>query len=173
MNWSNIVIGVILLIASGFYYYSTMEFPPPSKTENLGSAFFPALLAAVLAFLSLLLILDSLLARRASGKGKGGAVIEGAERLEEDSFSAEDISYKFLLGTIVLSFLYVGLISILGFLISTPLFLILLIRLLGYEKWANNLAASIGLTAVLYLLFAVALGVTLPAGIFSGSMTGG
>jgi hypothetical protein len=93
-------------------------------------------------------------------------VIQGAERLEEDSFSAEDVSYKFLFGTIGLSFLYVGLLSVLGFLISTPLFLIILIRLLGYEKWVNNLAASIGLTVALYLLFATALGVSLPAGIF-------
>jgi len=166
MNWSNIVIGIILLAGSAFYYYSTLDFPPPSKTENLGPAFFPALLAGVLAFLSLLLILNNLLARRASGKQKGGAVIEGAERLEEDAFSAEDISYKFLLGTIALSFVYVWLISVLGFVISTVLFLIVLIRLLGYEKWVNNVAASVGLTAALYLLFAVALGVTLPAGIF-------
>ena len=166
MNWSNIIIGIILLISSAFYYYSTTGFPPPSKTENLGPAFFPTLLAAVLAFLALLLILNSFLVRGASGKEEDGAVIQGAERLEEDSFGVEQISYKFLLGTVGLSFLYVGLISILGFLISTPLFLILLIRLLGYEKWVNNLAASVGLTAALYLLFAVALSVSLPAGIF-------
>lgn len=166
MNWSNIIIGIILLIFSAFYYFSTMGFPPPSKTENLGPAFFPTLLAAALAFLALLLILNSLFFRGASGKEEDGAVIQGAERLEEDSFGAEQISYTFLFGTICLSFLYVGLLSVLGFLISTPLFLIILIRLLGYEKWVNNLAASIGLTATLYLLFATALGVSLPAGIF-------
>jgi len=166
MRWSNIIIGIILLISSAFYYLSTMEFPPPSKTENLGPAFFPTLLAAVLAFLALLLILNTFLARGASGKKGDGAVIQGAERLEEDSFSAEDISYKFLFGTIGLSFLYVALISILGFLISTVLFLVTLIRLLEYKDWKNNVAASVGLTATLYLLFAVALGVTLPAGIF-------
>ena len=166
MNWTNIIIGIILLIASAFYYFSTMDFPPPTKTENLGPAFFPTLLAVALALLSLLLVIAGLFPGGASRKGGDAAVIKGAERLEEDSFGAENISYKFLLGTIGLSFLYVGLISILGFLISTPLFLILLIRLLGYEKWVNNLAASICLTAALYLLFAVALGVTLPAGIF-------
>ena len=166
MNWSNIIIGIILLITSAFYYFSTMGFPPPSKTETLGSAFFPTLLAAALAFLALLLILNNLLARGASGKEEDGAVIQGAERLEEDVFGAGQISYTFLFGTIILSFLYVGLLSVLGYLISTPLFLIILIRLLGYEKWANNVAASIGLTATLYLLFAVALGVSLPAGIF-------
>jgi putative tricarboxylic transport membrane protein len=166
MNWSNIIIGIVLLIASAFYYHSTAEFPPPTKTENLGPAFFPTLLAAALALLALLMILNSLRARGAADKEKDGAVIQGAERLEEDSFSADDISYTFLLGTIGLSFLYVGLLSILGYLISTPLFLIILIRLLGYEKWMNNLAASVGLTAALYLLFATALGVSLPAGIF-------
>lgn len=166
MNWTNIIIGIILLAASVFYYYSTMDFPPPTKTENLGPAFFPTLLAAALALLSLLLVLAGLFPRGASRKDKDAAVIKGAERLEEDSFGAEQISYKFLFGTIGLSFLYVGLLSILGYLVSTPLFLIILIRLLGYEKWANNVAASIGLTATLYLLFSTALGVSLPAGVF-------
>jgi putative tricarboxylic transport membrane protein len=166
MRWSNIIIGIILLIASAFYYSSTTGFPPPSKTENLGPAFFPTLLAAALAFLSLLLIVNSFLFRDASEKEGGGAVIQGADRLEEDSFGAEEISYRFLFGTIGLSFLYVGLLSLLGYLISTPLFLIILIRLLEYKKWKNTVAASIGLTAALYLLFATALGVSLPAGIF-------
>lgn len=166
MNWSNVVIGIILLIVSAFYYLSTTGFPPPTKTDNLGPTFFPLLLATILAVLALLLILDSLVSRGASRNEEGGAVIKGAERLEEDSFGAEQISYKFLFGTIGLSILYVGLISVLGFLISTTLFLITLIRFLGYEKWVNNVAASVGLTAALYLLFVTALGVNLPQGIF-------
>lgn len=166
MNWSNIIIGVLLILFSAFYYFSTGEFPPPSKTENLGPAFFPTLLAVTLALLSLLLILGSFRFRGRSAKEKGGAVIEGAERLEEDAFSADDVSNRYLYGTIVMSFLYVGVLTTLGFLLSTSLFLVILIRLLGYDKWVNTLAASAGLTAALYLLFAVALSVSLPAGIF-------
>ncbi len=166
MNWSNIVIGIILFIVSVFYYLSTSDFPPPTKADNLGPTFFPVLLGAMLAVLALLLILNSLLSRRSAGSEQDGAVIQGAERLEEDSFSGENISYKFLFGTIGLSILYVGLLSILGFLISTPLFLINLIRFLGYERWVNNVVASVGLTATLYLLFVTALGVNLPQGIF-------
>lgn len=120
----------------------------------------------MLTVFALLLILDSLLSKRSSGNEKDGAVIKGAERLEEDSFMGENISKKLLLGTIGLSVLYVALLSILGFLISTPLFLIILIRFLGYEKWVNNVAASVGLTATLYLLFVTVLGVNLPQGIF-------
>jgi hypothetical protein len=164
MNWSNIVIGIILLIVSAFYYLSTSDFPPPTKADNLGPSFFPTLLTVTLAVLSLLLILGSLLSRRSGNED--GAVIKGAERLEEDSFSGENISYKLLLGTIGLSILYVGLLSVLGFLVCTPLFLIILIRFLGYERWVNNVAASVGLTATLYLLFVIALGVNLPQGIF-------
>ncbi len=166
MNWSNIIIGIILLVSSTFYYFSAAEFPPPTKTENLGPAFFPTLLAATLAFLALLLILSSFLSRSSSEKEQNEAAVDGAERLEEDSFSAENISPTFLFGTICLSFLYVGLLPVLGYLISTPLFLIILIRLLGYEKWINTISASIGLSATLYILFAVILGVNLPAGIF-------
>lgn len=166
MSWSNVVIGIILLIVSAFYYLSTGDFPSPTKADNLGPTFFPTLLAAILAGLALLLILDSILTRRTSGDERDGAVIEGAERLEEDSFSGENISYKFLFGTMGMSVLYVGLLSVLGFLICTPLFLIILIRLLGYERWVNNVAASVGLTATLYLLFVTALGVNLPQGIF-------
>lgn len=166
MNWTNIIIGIILLIASAFYYYSTLDFPPPTKTENLGPAFFPTLLAAALAFLALLLVIAGLFPRGASRKDKGAAALDGAERLEEDAFGAEVIARKPLFAAVGLSFLYVGLISVLGYLVSTPLFLIALIRLLGYEKWVNNVIASVGLTAALYLLFVVALGVHLPEGIF-------
>lgn len=165
MNWTNIIIGIILLAASVFYYYSTMDFPPPTKTENLGPAFFPTLLATALAFLSLLLVIAGLFPRGAR-KNKGAAALEGAERLEEDSFGADAISFKPLFAAVGLSFIYVGLLSVLGYLVSTPLFLIALIRLLGYEKWVNNVIASAGLTAALYLLFVVALGVHLPEGIF-------
>lgn len=166
MNWSNIIIGIILLAASVFYYYSTMDFPPPTKTENLGPAFFPTLLAVVLAILSLLLVIAGLFPRGASRKDKDAAALEGAERLEEDAFGADAISFQPLFAAVGLSFLYVGLISVLGYLVSTPLFLIALIRLLGYEKWVNNVIASAGLTIALYLLFVVALGVHLPEGIF-------
>jgi putative tricarboxylic transport membrane protein len=163
---TNIVIGLILLGVSGFYYFSTKDLPPPTKTENLGSAFFPTLLAGLLAILALLLIVNSLFSRRASDQGEEKAAIAGAERLEEDSFFGEGISYKFLLGTAALCTLYVILLPIIGYLISTPLFLISLIRLMRKGKWVANVTISILLTASLYLLFARALGVSLPPGIF-------
>jgi hypothetical protein len=166
MNWSNIVIGIILLIFAALYYLSTLGFPPPSKMDNLGSAFFPELLTGALVLLSVLLILTSVFRGRGSEDDGDAAVIKGAERLEEDSFVAENISWKSLFAAVGLPFIYVGMIPILGYLICTPLFLIALIRLLGYEKWVNNVAASVGLTAALYLLFVTALGVRLPEGIF-------
>ncbi|MDI7258510.1 MAG: tripartite tricarboxylate transporter TctB family protein [Thermodesulfobacteriota bacterium] len=166
MKKSNIIIGIILLALSAFYYYSTRELPPPTKTENLGSAFFPILLAIVLAFLSLMLIINTFLFRSASDHEEEKAAIDGGERLEEDSFSAERISYKFLIGTMGMSTLYIILLPIIGYLIVTPFFLFGLIRFLGMERWLNNIAVSIGLTAVLYLLFARMLGVPLPGGIF-------
>jgi putative tricarboxylic transport membrane protein len=162
---ANIIIGLILLGVSGFYYFSTKGLPPPTKTENLGAAFFPTLLASLLAILALLLIVNSLSFRRASDQEEEKSAVAGGERLEEDSFSAEGISYKFLFGTAVLCVLYAILLPVIGYLISTPLFLISLIRLLRKGKWVLNVTISILLTASLYLLFARALSVSLPPGI--------
>lgn len=165
MRKSNIVIGIILLFLSAFYYLSTRGFPSPTVTENLGAGFFPKLLSILLAFFALILILTSLFYRSEAGQEERAA-ISGGERLEEDSYSAEGISYKFLLGTIVFSILYVIFLPIIGYLIITPVYIIAIIRFLGKKKWFHNITVSILLTAALYLLFAMMLGVALPPGIF-------
>jgi len=166
MKKSNIIIGILLLALSIFYYLSTRGLPPPSKTENLGSAFFPHLLAIVLALLSLMLIFNAFLFRSPSDQEEEKSAIAGGERLEEDSFTAEGISYKFLLGTIGASILYVILLPVIGYVIVTPIFLIGMIRLLGKKQWLHNIAISILLTVSLYLLFGKMLGVALPPGLF-------
>lgn len=166
MKKSNIVIGIILLALSAFYYLSTRGFPPPTVTENLGAGFFPKLLSMLLAFLAIMLILGSLFSQSTSGQEGEKATISGGERLEEDSFATEGISYKFLLGTIGVSILYVILLPVIGYVIVTPLFLIAMIRLLGKKKWLHNIAISILLTVSLYLLFGKMLGVVLPPGLF-------
>lgn len=164
MKKSNLVIGSMLLILSAIYYFSTRGLPAPSKMDNLGSAFFPVLLAASLAVLSLILIAGSLFSKPApSGGNEHAAAIEGAERLAEDAFGAEQISYKTLFPTMVLPFLYVLLLPVFGYLVVTPFFLLALTRILG-EQWKTNVFASAGLTAALYILFAVLLGVRLPGG---------
>ena len=162
MKKSNIIIGVFLVALSIFYYLSTRGFPPPPVTENLGADFFPKFLAVILALLAMMLILGSLFFQRTSSQEEKKAAISGGERLEEDSFAVEGISYKFLLGSIGLSFLYAILLPFVGYLTTTSLFIFCMIRLLGTKQWLRNIAVSIILTVVLYLLFARILGVPLP-----------
>ncbi|MEW6672288.1 MAG: tripartite tricarboxylate transporter TctB family protein [Thermodesulfobacteriota bacterium] len=164
MKKSDGIIGVILLGVAFFYYYSTRDLPPPSVTEKLGASFFPILLTITLAVLSILLLISSLRARNSSD---GKAAIAGGDRLEEDAFAAGEISYPFLFGTMGLSVLYVALLNAIGYIVSTPLFILAMVRLLGLKQWSKGIAISIVLTAVLYLLFGKALGVPLPAGVFT------
>ncbi|MEW6672279.1 MAG: tripartite tricarboxylate transporter TctB family protein [Thermodesulfobacteriota bacterium] len=163
MKKSDAVIGFILLALALFYYLSTRDLPPPSVTEKLGASFFPILLTITLAVLSVLLLAGSFFSRDSSDEK---AAVAGGERLEEDAFSSEAISYPTLLGTMGLSILYVALLNVTGYLATTPVFIIALVRLLGMRQWIKNIALSIILTAALYLLFGKALGVPLPAGIF-------
>lgn len=163
MKKSDAVIGVLLLALAVFYYLSTRDLPPPSVTEKLGAGFFPILLTITLVVLSILLLGSSFFSRK---NQDGKAAIAGGERLEEDAFTAEEISYPILLSTMGLSILYVALLNFSGYLLTTPLFIIALVRILGMKQWVNIIALAAVLTAALYLLFGWALGVPLPAGIF-------
>lgn len=167
MKTSNIIIGIILLALSCFYHLSTRGFPPPTVTENLGASFYPNLLIIVLIFLSLLLIIGSLFSRSPSEQKEQKASIAGGERLEEDSFAAGAISYKFLLGTIGLSTLYAVLLPFIGYITTTLLFILGMVKLLGGKQWFRNIAVSVILTAMLYFLFGRILGVPLPVDIFT------
>jgi len=162
MNMTDIIIAVILIIIAFFYHYATRNFPPPSAIENLGAAFFPNLLALILVILSILLIIESILLERAK---KAKTVIDSGERLEEDSFAVETLSYPHLIGTIVLTGLYIILLPPVGYLIVTPIFLIVLIWFLGTVRWLTNILCSVLLTIILYILFHTMLGVALPSGL--------
>jgi hypothetical protein len=57
---------------------------------------------------------------------------------------------------------YTWLFSRLGFEIPTVLLLLLWLRVFGRDGWRLTISVAVGATAVIYLLFIVALGVSLP-----------
>lgn len=53
-----------------------------------------------------------------------------------------------------------------GYLITTPVFLIVIMALMGYRRWVLTPGIALLLTAILWLLFVEALQVPLPVGTF-------
>jgi len=68
-------------------------------------------------------------------------------------------------GSIVLVIAYMSLISIVGYLLLTPIFLFAFISLLGNRNWVMIILVSILLTSLVYFFFWMLLYIPLPEGI--------
>ena len=119
-------------------------------------AFYPRLLGWFILVASLFIFLESFLKSDKSAD----KVSHHVRIFKNGSF------VKRLAGSILLVTIYLALLSIVGYLLLTPIFLFSFIIFLGdKEKWIIALMVSILLTGVVYLLFWILLYIPLPEGI--------
>lgn len=144
MKKANKIIAVILIIISGFFFFFSMKFPE-SVGNEVGHAFFPKLLSVTLILLSIILFVAK----------------------EEDESAIFEFSNNqkmiFIIGAISLV-IYVVAINILGFVISSAIYSIVWIYLMGnrdIKKFVVPLLFSI----VISIVFEKMLGVVIPHGI--------
>ncbi len=145
MRRADLVVGVGLLAFAGFYFQQSFSILRGFASDRLGPAFFPRLLALVLAAMALALIVRAL-----SGRS--------------DRSPLPAVRMTLLFWTLGLLAAYALLMPKVGFLVATPLLLGAVIWLLGLRQWATLAASAVGLTLVLYTVFGRALHVLLPMG---------
>jgi putative tricarboxylic transport membrane protein len=152
---ADLLTGIVMLGLSGAIFYVTRGYPHGTIEQGMGPAFLPNLLAVSLAILSVLLILKTLI----HGKDRKDDA-EGskpfAERLKEIRNPA---------AICLLVFIYIELLDNLGYVISTALFLLAVLKLFR-ASWPMALAIGLGLTALVFFVFDVGLHVPLPPGSF-------
>jgi putative tricarboxylic transport membrane protein len=145
---SNIAVAAILL-ALAVYIFLAASALPFGTARVPQTAFFPKLLAALLAILSLVLLAQALAGTKApfdSNKiGTAGWIRIGAT-----------------LGTLA-GFAFV--LERLGFLLTTFLLMICLLRAIEAQSWGKVIAVALATSLITYGLFARLLGVPLPAGV--------
>lgn len=90
-------------------------------------------------------------------------VPETSEQKEKRTLKKEDLIL--LLITLGALIIYVFFLEILGFVISTLVFLTVTMRLYGYMNWLRNVLVSVIFTLVLYFAFNYLLKIYLPQGI--------
>ncbi len=134
------------MIALGLYVILTARTFPEGTGGVLGPGFFPILLGILLIGLSALQLFNT-----------------RKEKAVATAFLTE--STKRVLFACLIIIGYMAGIAILGFLISTPLFLFGIMWFFSVRKWSTLLISSIATTAVLYFVFLKFLSVSLPAGI--------
>ena len=160
------VIAIILLAVCGVFFWASFDIRQPDYGVLMPSTW-PRVVLGVLAFLSVLYLIQSLSA--------------GAEAIEDDKYDAEHTQKPGLLGWVehwrnplwcfLLFFLYLLSLPVLGMLIGGVTFVYVLMGVLG--GWDGNkpilhAAFAIGTIGAMWSLFTFGLGVLLPPGMILG-----
>lgn len=139
------IIGVLLLLLAGAYYWATYDIAVGLASDVLGPTFFPRLLAILL------------------GVASAGLVVRTWWTKASDLPPAGDRPDR-LIGALVLTVAYLLLLPQAGYLLLTPLYLAAFALLLGYRALLPLVGTALGITVTLYVVFGRFLRVRLPAG---------
>ena len=144
----NAAVAVTLLAIAG-YFFAAAGALPFGTARVPQSAFFPKIIAALLAILSSILLVQTL---------RGGG-----ERVASEKISVEGLA-RIALAMFGMA-LYAMALERLGFLLSTFLLTGFLLRVMEPRSWSKLLTLALATALGSYAIFARALGMPLPPGI--------
>lgn len=184
-KYQDTIIAVLLVGFAGFFAYETSKISEEAFRRASGIVYYPLLLSVSLAVASLLLLVKSLMRPRGAGEAEGedevplrdedelgikpgsGNEAEPEKESEADTergAAAHTLTGRVLpvlLGVAILA-VYILALAFLGFIVSTPVMLVALLLAYGVRNWKVIASLSIGVTAVIYLVFYYMLGIQLP-----------
>lgn len=149
---SNQGIGFILSLAliAFVIYFLLSPWVYRKLADGFYLGFFPILSVVLLLLLSLILTFDS-----------------HRKETPADLMTLSFKSFLFVLLILALCWFYFWVMMKIGFLIITPIFLLLAIYALGLKSWWKCITGGVVMTAIVYIIFSL-LGLKLPPGILSG-----
>jgi putative tricarboxylic transport membrane protein len=146
MKKGEIWISLITIFSCLLFLWMLKDFPPALTEQDVGPALFPMII------LSILLILS---------------VTQLVITLRGISLPIKLIDHRLQVFACILLFLYIYLIPVLGYVLITPLFLIILTRLLNVRNWFVNISYSLVISGLIWCFFEKVSNVPLPGGILS------
>ncbi len=145
----NILVGVIVAVLWLGFGLESRQFVSSGFSDRLGPAYFPTLLAVAGFALSLLVILKAAHSSRLAGRQVEAAAERGP-------------NYRRALAMLCVPFAWPLVVPYVGFLIATPILMVVLLVLLGIKS-PRQLGTVAGvLTAILWVVFGVLFGVEFP-----------
>ncbi len=128
-------------------FFLIKDFPSAGITAGMGPRLMPGLYSAVLAVLSLLLIVIGIFKIRKNTD------------IEKEKITFKQIEMPLFLVVIIL--IYLILLKRIGFLITTPLIIFIVMKIMAAKNKISFIIAF-SMTVVIYLIFAIGLNVPLP-----------
>ena len=145
---SNIAVAAILLALAGYIFLAARALPIGTLRVPQ-TAFFPKTLALLLAVLALVLLAQTLF---------GNETLRGSEKI--------DTAGWFRIGATLATMAGFALaLEPLGYLVTTFLLMVLLLRAIEAQSWRKVIAVALATSLISYAIFAWLLGVPLPAGV--------
>ena len=146
------VIFVATLILAAVYFYATSQIPSLEIGDPLGPKAFPRLLGIGLLITAGILLMEILRARKTPPAADPNAVEE------------EPPHWPLLAGVVAWTGAYFAVFTMLGFMISTSIFLLGMTAWFNRGRWKMNVLTSVLFSVGSYFMFTKLLGVTLAQG---------
>lgn len=143
---TNLIGGLVAIVFGAGVYYRTLSFPPSPRPVEPGAGFFPQILAGLFGILGLSLIIQ--------GIGK-----RGEASINVDIRDPRVRKKVFVSG---LTILYIFSLPYVGFIISTFLFLVALMKYLGTKGYVKVIAIAAGCSFLFFYVFKTFLLIDLP-----------
>jgi putative tricarboxylic transport membrane protein len=145
---SNITVAAILLALAGYIFVAASALPL-GTVRVPQTAFFPKILALLLGVLSLVLLAQTLAGRE---------TVRGSQRIDSAGWFRIGATLATMGG-------FALILEPLGYLVTTFLSMVLLLRAIEAQRWRKVIAVALATSLISYAIFAWLLGVPLPAGV--------
>ena len=145
---SNIAVAAVLLALAGYMFLATSALPfgTPRMPQT---AFFPRILALLLAVLTFLLLAQTF---------AGHVDTRGAEKIDAAGWFRIGATLATMVG-------FALVLEPLGYLTATFLLMVMLLRAIEAQSWRKVIGIALATSLISYAIFAWLLGVPLPAGV--------
>ena len=144
---ANIIVSVVIIISSIFFFMETLSYPTKVGWEKMGAGFWPGLILIGMMIVAVVLIIQSILERKKGAATPTASVKSG---------------FFIVVGGLVV---YQLLIPILGFFPASFIAMVGFIFILGEKNKLLVFCSSIGLVGAIYLVFVKIMITPLPRGV--------
>ena len=146
---ADIVAAICLLLVSFLVFWISKDFP--SSKTGIGVSTFPKLLAGLLIIFSIVIIIQ--------------AIKNSSFSKKEPTFKEFKKGHKLIVAVIIILIIYIQMLEVLGFILSSFLLLIILMFIFGERRKIILLVVPLLFSVILYLVFSKMAMVFLPEGI--------
>lgn len=149
MKRADVVSGAILLVASAVFFYQSTKLEMMYGSSIPGTGFLPYWLSLGMVLLSLLLIV--------------GGLRGSASRTSIQWPSGRGLVW--IVSALAALAAYTLLVNVVGYILSTFAFLVVVVRMLSTYRWYAVISFSLAASVGMYLIFATWLQMSLPTGL--------